>query len=152
MGIKLMVSIWPTVDEESENREAMEEAGMLIRSERNTRYRQLGDAAIIDVTNPETRKFVWNRIKENYYDKGIKIFWLDEAEPEYTVYDFENYRYHLGPNVQVGNVYPVMYAQAFFDGMKERGSGEYREPSALRMGRQPEVWRTRMVRRHSFHI
>ena len=50
---------------------------------------------------------------ENYYDKGVKIFWLDEAEPEYTVYDFENYRYHLGPNVQVGNVYPVMYAHAF---------------------------------------
>lgn len=37
------------------------------------------------------------------------------------MYDFENYRYHLGPNVQVGNVYPVMYAQAFFDGMKKEG-------------------------------
>ena len=53
--------------------------------------------------------------------KGVKVFWLDEAEPEYTVYDFENYRYHLGPDIQVGNIYPVMYAKTFFDGMKAEG-------------------------------
>lgn len=61
------------------------------------------------------------KAKKNYYDKGVKVFWLDEAEPEYTVYDFENYRYHLGPDIQVGNIYPVMYAKTFFDGMKAEG-------------------------------
>lgn len=59
--------------------------------------------------------------KRNYYDKGIKVFWLDEAEPEYSVYDFDNYRYHMGPNVQVGNIYPALYAKTFFDGMKAEG-------------------------------
>ena len=52
------------------------------------------------------------------------MFWLDEAEPEYTVYDFENYRYHLGPDVQVGNIYPVMYAKTFFDGQKKEEQEE----------------------------
>ena len=46
---------------------------------------------------------------------------MDEAEPEYTYYHFDLYRYHLGPNVQIGNIYPVMYAKTFFDGMKEAG-------------------------------
>ena len=39
---------------------------------------------------------MWNLIKQNYYDKGVRIFWLDEAEPEYAVYDFDHYRYYLG--------------------------------------------------------
>jgi alpha-D-xyloside xylohydrolase len=64
---------------------------------------------------------VWEKAKENYYRKGIKIFWLDEAEPEYSIYDFDNYRYHLGPNLEIGNIFPLMYAKGFFEGMKEQG-------------------------------
>ena len=70
-----------------------------------------GNTLHYDATNPEAREYVWEKAKKNYYDKGVKVFWLDEAEPEYTVYDFENYRYHLGPDIQVGNIYPVMYAK-----------------------------------------
>ena len=72
-----------------------------------------GNTLHYDATNPEAREYVWEKAKKNYYDKGVKVFWLDEAEPEYTVYDFENYRYHLGPDIQVGNIYPVMYAKTF---------------------------------------
>ncbi|HIU77049.1 MAG TPA: DUF4968 domain-containing protein [Candidatus Pelethocola excrementipullorum] len=123
MGIELMVSIWPTVDYRSENFEEMKEKGYLIRTERGFRIAMdfQGNTIHYDATNPKARDFVWKKAKENYYDKGIKVFWLDEAEPEYTVYDFENYRYHLGPNVQVGNIYPAMYAKTFFDGMKAEG-------------------------------
>jgi alpha-D-xyloside xylohydrolase len=32
------------------------------------------------------------------------------------VYDFDHYRYWLGPCVSVGNVYPRMYSQAFYEG------------------------------------
>lgn len=123
MGIELMVSVWPMVDYKSENFDEMKAKGLLTRVEKGVRIDNtyMGNTIQFDSTNPEAREYVWEKIKKNYYDKGVKIFWLDEAEPEYTVYDFENYRYHLGPNVQVGNVYPVMYAQAFFDGMKKEG-------------------------------
>lgn len=123
MGIELMVSIWPTVDYRSENFEEMKEKGYLIRSERGFRIVMdfQGNTVHYDATNPEARKYVWEKAKKNYYDKGVKVFWLDEAEPEYSVYDFENYRYHMGPNVQIGNIYPAMYAKTFFDGMKEEG-------------------------------
>lgn len=126
LGIELMVSIWPTVDYRSENFEEMKEKGYLIRTERGLRISMnyMGNTVHYDATNPDARKYLWNKAKQNYYDKGIKIFWLDEAEPEYTVYDFDNYRYCLGPNVQVGNIYPVMYAKTFFDGMREEGQEE----------------------------
>lgn len=123
MDIELMVSIWPTVDKRSENFNEMIEKGYLIQTERGFRIAMdyQGNTIHYDATNPEARKYLWNKAKNNYYDKGIKIFWLDEAEPEYSVYDFDNYRYHLGSNLQIGNIYPVMYAKTFFDGMKEEG-------------------------------
>lgn len=123
MGIALMVSIWPTVDQLSENYQPMWDRGLLVHSERGvkTTMEFLGSCTFFDATNPESREYVWQKAKANYFDKGVRLFWLDEAEPEYTVYDFDNYRYSLGSNLQVGNLYPVMYAKAFFDGMRAEG-------------------------------
>ncbi len=123
MGIKLMVSIWPTVEKGSENFDEMKRRGLLVKTERGvqTSMEFLESTLFFDPTNPEARDFVWEIAKRNYYDKGIRIFWLDEAEPEYSVYDFDNYRYYAGPNLQVGNIYPVMYAKTFFDGMNKEG-------------------------------
>lgn len=123
MGIELMVSIWPTVDYRSENFKEMKEKGYLIRTDRGFRIAMdfQGNTVHFDATNPAAREYVWQKAKQNYYDKGVKTFWLDEAEPEYSIYDFDNYRYYLGPNVQIGNIYPAMYAKTFFDGMKAEG-------------------------------
>ena len=73
------------------------------------------------MTNPDARRYLWDTVKHNYYDQGVKIFWLDEAEPEYSVYDFDNYRYHMGTDLMIGNIYPVEYARTFYEGMKEQG-------------------------------
>jgi alpha-D-xyloside xylohydrolase len=123
MGIELMVSIWPTVDKRSENYRQMLEKGYLVRSDRGIRTTMdfMGNTVFFDPTNPAARDFVWRVVKENYYDKGIRIFWLDEAEPEYSVYDFDTYRYHEGSVMEVGNFYPVRYAQTFYDGMRKAG-------------------------------
>lgn len=116
-----MVSIWPTVDGESENYQEMEELGYLTRSEQGKRLGQLGNAAIIDVTNPDGREYVWSKIKKNYYEKGIHIFWLDEAEPEFTGYEFSHYRYFRGADMEVGNIYPREYARMAYEGMEKEG-------------------------------
>lgn len=123
MNIKLMVSIWPTVDRESENYEEMLEKGYLIRTERGFRTGLNFEGATIhyDATNPDARKYLWEKVKTNYYDKGIQIFWLDEAEPEYTAYDFDNYRYYMGTDLEIGNIYPVEYAKTFYEGMESEG-------------------------------
>lgn len=120
MGIELMVSIWPTVEESSENYKEMVERGYLIRADRGNRI-MLSGAAIFDATHPDARQYVWSKARKNYYDAGIKIFWLDEAEPEYSHYHYDLYRYHLGPDVQIGNIYPALYARAFYEGMRAAG-------------------------------
>lgn len=123
MGIELMVSVWPFVDTRSENYPEMREKGLLARVDRGMQYSMdfCGNTVAFDATNPEAREFVWNVIKKNYYKDGIKIFWLDEAEPECRVYDFDLYRYAKGSVLQCGNIYPVEYARTFYEGMKNEG-------------------------------
>ncbi|KIW24698.1 uncharacterized protein PV07_10399 [Cladophialophora immunda] len=123
MNIELLVSIWPTVDKRSENYDHMLENGLLIRQDRGLRISMdfQGETVHADFTNPATREFVWNTVKKNYYDKGVKLFWLDEAEPEYSAYDFDVYRYHSGSVLSTGNAYPVEYAKAFYEGMVKDG-------------------------------
>ena len=137
LGVKLMVSFWPTVDITSENYHEMVKRGLLVRTEKGIPLLMTfrGFTTYCDFTNPETRKFVWEKIKENYYKYGIKLFWLDEAEPEIIApgfgyqnqlfYDYENVRYYLGNALEVANLYPFYYAKAFYDGMKSAGEKEF---------------------------
>ena len=123
MGIELMVSVWPMVDYKSENFDEMKAKGLLTRVEKGVRIDNtyMGNTIQFDSTNPEAREYVWEKIKKNYYDQGAKLFWLDVAEPEYSVYDFKNYRYQLGSVQEVGNIYPKYYLKAFYDGMTAEG-------------------------------
>ncbi|MDT8719253.1 glycoside hydrolase family 31 protein [Clostridium sp. 19966] len=123
MGIELMVSVWPTVDSRSENFGPMSKEGYLISADRgmNINMNWMGETVFYDTTHPGARDYVWQACKKNYYDKGVRIFWLDEAEPEFGPYDFDNYRYYQGPALQCTNIYPAMYAKGFFDGMTEAG-------------------------------
>lgn len=123
LGIELMVSIWPTVDQRSENYAEMLERGLLIRQDRGWRNMMEGEGNCVhfDATNPAARAYVWEKAKKHYFDKGVRVFWLDEAEPEYTHYDFDNYRYHAGPDLMVGNAFPLQYAKGFYEGQRAAG-------------------------------
>lgn len=123
MGTELMVSVWPTIDSRSENYETMSREGYLISSDRgmNINMNWMGETVFFDATNPDAREYVWNVCKKNYYDKGVRIFWLDEAEPEFGPYDFDLYRYQIGSALQCSNIYPLMYSKGFFDGMTKEG-------------------------------
>ena len=86
-----MVSLWPTVSRLSKNYQEMWNNKFIIRN-------KLGSAAQMyfvdnhaedgiylhyyDSTHPGARKFIWEKVKEGYYQYGIKIFWLDACEPE----------------------------------------------------------------------
>ena len=125
MGVETVVSVWPTVDERSDNRWEMEEHGYLVRTDRGKdTMTWMGGTVYFDATHPGAQQFIWDKCKQNYYAKGIRCFWLDEAEPEYDCYEFDNYRYHAGPALQVTNTYPVGYAKAFYDGLKAAGETE----------------------------
>lgn len=123
MGTKVVVSVWPNVDRKSENFQELLDRGLLIKTEHGSMqtYDYEGDCISIDITNPEAQKFLWEICKKNYADLGIDMFWLDNCEPDFGVYDYSNYRYYLGTGLEVSNLYPKQLAKAFYDGMKEAG-------------------------------
>ncbi|MEA3346300.1 MAG: glycoside hydrolase family 31 protein [Chloroflexota bacterium] len=133
MGVRVMVSIWPTVNALSPNFEGMQRRGLLVRTERgvpaHTSFMDTKPEGPVymhfyDPTNPEAREFIWERVREGYYKHGIKVWWLDACEPEMRPLDPDNLRYHLGNGQEVTNIYPLLHARAFYEGMRSEGEEE----------------------------
>ena len=132
MGVKLMVSVWPTVNPKSENFQAMSESGYLIGTKRGVgahmffldTHEGKTHVCYYDATNPEARRFLWERVKENYHRYGIKLWWLDACEPEIKPPHHENLLYHLGDGLEVGCLYPLLHQRGFYEGMRNEGEEE----------------------------
>lgn len=123
LGVELMVSVWPQVSLESENFAEMAARNLLVSTNRGIDVQMWfgGPSRFVDVTNPEARAFLWDRCREGYGRHGIRLFWLDEAEPEYGVYDYDAYRFAAGQGLEVGNLYPQAFSRAFAEGLAAEG-------------------------------
>ena len=123
MGVELMVSVWPEVACTRENYEEMKQKGFLVKAEKGIDLAKLfnENSTFTDVTNPDARDYLWEKCRQNYYEKGIRLFWLDEAEPGFTVYDYDNYRCRMGTQAQVGNLYPQLFTRTFYEGLRRAG-------------------------------
>lgn len=123
MGVKPIVSIWPTINPASENYHEMNDQNLLVRTEcgQYGTFDFYGQQTFIDATHPKTGPFVWERVKKNYYDNGIHDFWLDEAEPEVHPQQFSNLKFYAGNGAQAAMLYPYYYSKMFYDGLKSEG-------------------------------
>ncbi len=123
MNTKLVVSIWPTINENSENYWHMRNCNMLTRTTRGPDrvFEFYGWQNEIDVTNPATRDYVWSKLKENYIDNGVDALWFDEAEPEIHPEHFDNLIWHKGRADLVALLYPYYYSKMAYDGFKSIG-------------------------------
>jgi alpha-D-xyloside xylohydrolase len=131
MGVKLMVSIWPTVNPLSASFAEMSRRGLLLRTARglpahllfiDTKPEGPVYVTFYDSTHPEARRYIWDKVREGYYKHGIVVWWLDACEPEMRPMDPDNLVYHVGNGLAVTNLYPLMHERAFYEGM--RGEGE----------------------------
>src|SRR6185437_457812 len=133
MGVKLMVSIWPTVSPAAGTYAEMADRGLLVAAERGIGVHMpfwdkgTSDPVLIsyyDATNPAAREYIWSKAREGYYKHGIRAWWLDACEPELRPESPDNLRYHLGPGLEVGNIYPLLHARAFHEGMTGEGEDD----------------------------
>ena len=132
-GVELMVSVWPTVNPTNSVYKEMAELGLLAQTVRgvqahlpisDTTPEGVSMVAFYDATNPKARAFLWERLKKNYLDYGVRVFWLDGDEPELMPMHAENIRYSLGNGLAVTNIYPLLHQQGFYDGMHAAGHDE----------------------------
>ncbi|MDT0319195.1 glycoside hydrolase family 31 protein [Streptomyces millisiae] len=130
LGIKLMVSIWPSVNQSSENYDELARRGLFAANEFGTAAHATWvdkgadhriTVSFLDPTNPATRAFVWEKVRANYQSLGINLWWLDACEPEMKPAHPANLRYHAGQGQEVANLYPREIARTFHEGMASSG-------------------------------
>lgn len=129
MGVETMVSIWPTVNGDSTHFKEMLDRGYLVGSDENLpvfmrftdTYDNVTYLHLTDFTNEEAGNYVWEIVKRNYYDRGVRLFWLDECEPELRPYHNHNLRFHLGSGAKVSSLYPLYEEKVFYENMKKAG-------------------------------
>lgn len=129
LGVEAAVSVWPSVQADSETFGEMYAKGYLTQVDAGVRLsmRCVSWTLFYDATNPEASRYVWEKVKKSYHDIGIKYLWLDAAEPQYASflnYGAESYRYQMGPHLTVGNIYPQRFVKGMYDGLVAAGETE----------------------------
>src|SRR6202453_58900 len=131
MGVKLMVSVWPSVNPVSENWDELSARGLLIGNQSGPATHSLWidkpsatptPVAFYDATNPEARAFVWDTVARNYGSHGISAFWLDACYPEIVPLQPATLSFWPRNGAEVANLYPREHARAFFEGALLEGA------------------------------
>ncbi|MYS88681.1 MULTISPECIES: TIM-barrel domain-containing protein [Streptomyces] len=141
LGVRLAVSVWPTVEPGSDTHDELRSAGHLVRDSGGGLLtfpwpsRHSGEAltrpmAYYDATHPGARAALWQRLDDNYRSLGVGCFWLDACEPDLPREVADRAVYAAGPAAEVANLYPVLHTRAVADGL--RAAGEDRPLSLVR--------------------
>jgi alpha-D-xyloside xylohydrolase len=130
LGVRLAVSVWPTVEPDGAAYAELRERGLLVRDRHGGlltqpwpvrgRYEHQPNA-YYDATSPEARALLWRRLRENYHALGVAAFWLDACEPDMAPQLAERSLYAAGTGPQVGNMYAYFHARAVAEGLAEVG-------------------------------
>ncbi len=131
MGVRIMISPWVLVEEESENFAFMQQAGLFIDNmdegedwlpwqghDGPVRVRQY------DPTHPQAAAFLWAKWKQNYFDLGIRTFWLDPCDDLHPIREYDRVLYHAGPALATHGYYPVAHQKNIHDGLHAAGEPE----------------------------
>ncbi len=76
-GVKVVVSVWPTVENKSHNYEPMKEKGYFVSCPQANDLCHEGNMYLYDATNPEARQFVWQQVTivaRKHQIKSIQLY------------------------------------------------------------------------------
>ncbi|CAF1314890.1 unnamed protein product [Rotaria sordida] len=122
-GMNLMVSVWPHVEKDSENFFFMNTTDLLTHDANGNVLPSTTDNLYIsDQFNPITRQFIWDKVKRNYYDYGIKIYWLDADEPEGGRPGLQ--WWYGRHDEEIAMVWAREHQRTFWDGLKDQNENE----------------------------
>jgi alpha-D-xyloside xylohydrolase len=121
-GMELMVSVWPHVEDKSENFLTMKTTGLLTHDANGSVLTTTGNLHIPDEFNPVTRQFIWDKVKKNYFDYGIKVYWLDADEPERSQPELQ--WWYDRHDEEIAMVWTREHQRTFWDGLREEKEEE----------------------------
>jgi alpha-glucosidase (family GH31 glycosyl hydrolase) len=120
-GVNLVAISQPYINKIGaiDNYNMLSEAGLLVKDENGKTHdvtTWVGDAGMFDVSNPQTREWLWTRYKD-LTDDGIAGWWGDLGEPEVHPRTMVHYNGLTAP--QYHNQYGNDWSEIIFDGFKK---------------------------------
>ena len=79
---------------------------------------------LYDPTNPEAAAYLWSKWKKNYFDIGIRTFWLDPCDDFHLIHDYHQVLYHIGPAIEAHCYFPVAHQRNICEGLHSAGEEE----------------------------
>ncbi|MEI5134481.1 glycoside hydrolase family 31 protein [Streptomyces libani] len=147
MGVRPLVSVWPSVSVVSENYPHMRDERLLLGTEHGQPFQhvfpdsQVDDKSLpvvfYDPTDERARDYIWSRIKRNYYDLGFRLWWLDACEPEMYPEQLRQPALRGGARPGGGQLVSARTCAGIFRAYAGRRRRRSCQPGAVRLVRQP---------------
>lgn len=120
MKVHFMISIWPNMDEKSENYQefAQHKDWMLPFS------------TIYNAVNPQARKLYWEQVNRGLFSQGVDAWWCDSSEPFCPEWEHlekpspaNMYKDYIDTAsqqmpLQLGNAYALYHSQTLYEGQR----------------------------------
>lgn len=126
MGLQTVISIWPRFETAGRYYNELDTKGFFLKnkdgqSQDGLPFRSDRTGALIDSTNPDARKWFFEKARDNVLSHGFDYPWLDETEPDLVP---DGFFYKIGSGDRYHNVYPLMHVEGFADGLREYRPGK----------------------------
>ena len=90
------------------------------------RYNTPTGNAVVDATNDAARKAAFDHWYEGYGKYGVRAMWMDQAEPDHTVYiSGGQWKLAKGLDTEVLPAWTYEWSRGFSDKMDELGESEF---------------------------
>ena len=123
MNARLMISIWPAMDEKSDNYKEFAEKNLLFPANN-----------IYNAFKEDARKLYWKQVSDGLFSKGIDAWWCDSSEPFTPEWNrnikpeasrlYSQYVQESGNfmPLEKSNAFALVHAQGIYEG--QRGTAE----------------------------
>lgn len=124
-NIHFMLSIWPNMDEKSDNYKEFKELGLL-----------LPGCSIYNALSEEGRRLYWKQLEEGLFCHGVDAWWCDNSEPFTPEWNhtervepskmYEEYCSTAATHLPAsrGNAYALYHARAVYEGQRGTEKGK----------------------------
>lgn len=122
-NVSFMISIWPNMDEKTENYKEMKENGALLPA-----------SSIYNALEKKGRMLYWEQVKKGLYNYGVDAWWCDSSEPITVEW---SHKERMEPSLMYAeyckalqnhlptymtNAFPLYHAQTLYEGQRGESS------------------------------
>jgi alpha-D-xyloside xylohydrolase len=120
MGMQSIISIWPRYESSGRYFNELDAKGYFLKDKDGKTvdglpFRSDRTGALIDATNPDARKWFWEKARDNILSHGFDYPWLDETEPDLVP---DGFFYHAGSGDRYHNLFPLLHVEGAAEGLR----------------------------------